>query len=221
MRASRFLFKKSKKLSSHLWLERQGKDLFVQEREKQGFVARSSFKLIDINAKKRFLKTGACVLDLGAAPGGWTQVALREGCKVVSNDLLDHSIPRNDVSFPLIKWIKGDFTLAETQQRILAAFERSGNVVIIFVLTKLRLFGTGKICDVVLCDAAPSYSGSGSLDHLRLIMLAEKALAISDVVLKEIGATLVMKISRGGEEMKLKDAVKRKFKTVEFIKPGI
>ncbi len=204
MRISQCALTKSKKLSSHLWLERQGKDLYVREREKEGYVARSAFKLVELNAKKRFLKKGSLVLDLGAAPGGWTQVALRAGCKVVSNDLLEHSIPTNDVSFGSIRWVKGDFTAVETQQSIIAAFGTPEG---------------GKVCDVVLCDAAPSYSGSGSLDHLRLVVLAEKAFEMSNLVLKDKGGTLVMKVSRGGDEMKLKEKVKLKFKTVDFIKP--
>lgn len=76
-----------------------------------------------------------------------------------------------------------------------------------------------KQCDVVLCDAAPSYSGSGSLDHLRLMMLAEKAFEMSKVFLKDGAATLVLKVSRGGEEMKFKEKLKLSFKTVDFVKP--
>jgi 23S rRNA (uridine2552-2'-O)-methyltransferase len=126
MKACLRCWTRSKKLSSHLWLERQAKDVYVEERERQGYVSRSAFKLVELNAKRRFLKQGAVVLDLGAAPGGWTQVALRLGCKVVSNDLLDHSIPHNDVSLASVKWIKGDFTSSDTQKLISAALGPTG-----------------------------------------------------------------------------------------------
>lgn len=130
MKRSSLLFTKSKSLSSHLWLERQSKDLYVQEREKAGFVARSAFKLIELNAKLRFLRKNSLVLDLGAAPGGWTQVAMRQGCRLVSNDLLDLDhrvlVDAGKEATSLLSFVKGDFTLPETQQKIFHAFGSPG-----------------------------------------------------------------------------------------------
>ncbi len=195
---ARLLAKKT--LSSHLWLERQSRDLYVKEREKQGYVARSAFKLQEMDERRHFLRPGVSVLDLGAAPGGWTQVALRRGCSpVVSCDLLPHSIEQNDPFFGSLRWVKGDFTTPEVQARLLELL--------------------GGQCDVMLCDAAPSYAGQASTDHLRLMGLAHKALQLSDTLLKPTDGTLVVKVSRGGEEARLRDELKKKFAKVEFIKP--
>ena len=200
MRGSGCLWTKSKSGSSQMWLQRQARDVFVKERDKQGYVARAAFKLLDMDAKRRFLKPRAAVLDLGAAPGGWTQVALRKGCgPVVSCDLLEHSLPPGDPCLPQLQWIKGDFTSAEVQARMAA-----------------RLGGQ---CDVLLCDAAPDYAGQASLDHIRLIALARTAFDLSDTLLKARGGTLVVKVSRGGDEIKLREAMRRKFVSAEFVKP--
>ena len=104
---------------------------------------RSAYKLLEMNQKKRFLRPGRHVLDLGAAPGAWTQVALKEGCRVCSVDLLDHSLKGEQSEASL--WLKGDFQAEEIEKQ-------------------MRAFAP--LYEVILCDAAPSYSGQQSLDHL-------------------------------------------------------
>lgn len=184
------------KLSSQLWLKRQARDPFVRQRDEQGFASRAAFKLAALDAKYGLLKArggGApkVVLDLGAAPGGWTQVALRAGALVTSVDLLPHSITGPEAA--RVRWIQGDFDDAAVQAQVAA-------------LTY----------DVVLSDMAPSYSGHD--DHVRLIGLAECAFRFAQSHLKPGGA-LLCKISRGGEENSFRDLLKTAFASVAFVKP--
>ena len=196
--ASLCMTRNSRSGSSQQWLQRQARDVFVKERAVHGFVSRAAFKLEQLDSRRRLIRPGCAVLDLGAAPGGWTQVALRRGAgNVVSCDLLPHSIPANDPHASSVRWLRGDFTRPEVQDEI------------------SRLLG-GR-ADVVLCDAAPDYGG-GSLDHIRLVALAKTAAELAEKFLGTHGA-LALKVSRGGEEVKLRDALKKRFAKVEFVKP--
>lgn len=185
---------KRKSGSSISWLQRQARDPFVQARQEQGLVARSAFKLQQLRA----VRPGDTVLDLGAAPGGWSQIALAAGAaKVVAVDLLPHSLKDTDSR---LHWIQGDFTQSDISRQIhhLGPFS------------------------VVLCDAAPSYSGQASLDHLRLIILAEAASEVAQAVFDRAHAkrcTMVVKVSRGGQEIQFRDKLKKLFNSVEFVKP--
>ena len=182
--------------SSKQWLNRQSKDQFVRKRREESFISRSAFKLSELSLSQRFIHAKSTVLDLGAAPGGWTQVALRAGArKVVSVDLLPPSLPSNILG---VDWIIGDFTTPEVIRQIKEKQERYS---------------------VVLCDAAPSYSGQKSLDHMRLITLAEVASDLASEMLALKGGTFMVKVSRGGEEIRFRDRLRKQYSKVEFIKP--
>jgi 23S rRNA (uridine2552-2'-O)-methyltransferase len=164
----------NKTLSSQMWLARQAKDVYVKKRDEQGWASRSAFKLIEMDEKHKLLRKGLRVLDLGAAPGGWTQVALRKGCVVTSLDLLAHAIPPSEPCLRLLNWIVGDFLDPNVQARI-----------------------SGSRYHLIMCDMAPNYGGIE--DHTRLIGLAEMVVEFAK---KNIvtGGRMVIKISRGGEE---------------------
>ena len=182
--------------SSKQWLNRQSKDQFVRKRREESFISRSAFKLSELSLSQCFIHAKSTVLDLGAAPGGWTQVALRAGArKVVSVDLLPPSLPPNILG---VDWIIGDFTTPEVIRQIKEKQERYS---------------------VVLCDAAPSYSGQKSLDHMRLITLAEVASDLASEMLALKGGTFMVKVSRGGEEIRFRDRLRKQYSKVEFIKP--
>lgn len=166
----------------------------MKRRDEQGWASRSAFKLLEMHEKHKLaLVPGMRVLDLGAAPGGWTQVALRKGCVVTSLDLLPHSIPPSEPHLGKLRWIQGDFTSAAVQSLI--AEEQYA---------------------LIMSDMAPNYSGID--DHIRLMGLAEGVFHFSRAHLVSGGA-LVIKISRGGEEVSFRDSLKPHFGVVKFVKP--
>lgn len=188
---------KGPKISSQMWLARQKRDVYVKQRDVQGWAARSAFKLMEMDDKLKWLRGGCKVLDLGAAPGGWSQVALRKGARVVSCDLLPHNIPQGDPDLGRLCWVQGDFTDARVQQ-IISTHEAHFNV--------------------ILSDMAPNYSGVD--DHIRLIGLAETAFRFAvDEGHLAIGGHFLCKISRGGEEQSFRKVVSSAFAKVTFEKP--
>jgi 23S rRNA (uridine2552-2'-O)-methyltransferase len=161
----------AKSASSNKWLERQLQDKFVKRRRKDGFRSRSAYKLEDINAKFQVFRKGATVLDLGAAPGGWVQVALSAvGNKghLLAVDLLDMD-PLSGVGF-----VKGDCR----DETVMA--EISGEL-------------QGGKADVILSDMAPNMSGIGLRDEAASLALAEIALSFALEFLKENG-TFILKL---------------------------
>jgi 23S rRNA (uridine2552-2'-O)-methyltransferase len=184
--------------SSTRWLERQLNDPYVSEAKRLGYRSRAAFKLQQLDDRFGFLKRGARVVDLGAAPGGWTQLAL-ERVKpesgrgaVIGIDLLPID------PLPGATLILGDF-LAETAPAALKA-------------------ALGGPADVVLSDMAAPSTGHAATDHLRVMALAEAAYAFAREALAP-GGTFIAKVFQGGSERTLLDALKRDFTTLRHAKP--
>ena len=184
--------------SSQLWLERQLNDPYVQRARAQGYRSRAAFKLAEIDDKHRFLKVGGRVLDLGAAPGGWSQIAAervkaadRKG-KVVAIDLLEMD------SIPGVEFAPLDFLDPEAPERLRQML--------------------GGPADVVLSDMAANATGHKRTDHLKIMALAEAAAEFAREVLAPGGAFLA-KVLQGGTETALLAALKRDFATVRHVKP--
>ncbi len=189
---------KRRKPSSTAWLERQLNDPFVQEARRQGYRSRAAFKLIALDVRFRFLKPGARVVDLGAAPGGWSQVAAarigaREGRgRLVGIDLQ----PMAPV--PGAELLTLDFLAPEAPAALRAA-----------------LAGPA---DVVLSDMAAPATGHAATDHLRIIALAEAAHAFARDILRP-GGSFVAKLYQGGGTADFLQRLKHDFAAVRHAKP--
>jgi len=189
--------KGAKSLSSKLWLERQLNDPYVARAKREGFRGRAAFKLIEIDDKHHLLKKGARVVDLGAAPGGWSQVAVKrigagQG-RVVAIDVLDMA-PVAGVDF-----VQLDFLDPGAPDRL-----------------KDMLGGPA---DVVLSDMAANATGHRKTDHLKIMALAEAAADFAREVLAPGGAFLC-KVLQGGTEAALLAGLKRDFASVKHVKPA-
>ena len=190
---------KGRSLSSKLWLERQLNDPYVARAKREGFRARAAFKLIEIDDKHHLLKSGARVVDLGAAPGGWSQVAARRAGsaqgrgKVVAIDRLDMALTAG------VDFIRRDFLDPGAGDAIKALL--------------------GGPADVVLSDMAANATGNRATDHLRVMALAEAAADFARAVLAPGGAFLC-KVLQGGTEASLLAALKRDFSQVKHVKPA-
>lgn len=190
---------KQRSASSQRWLERQLNDPYVTAAKREGFRSRAAFKLAELDGKLRFLKPGRRVLDLGAAPGGWTQVAVDRvraaggGGQVVAVDILAMDpVPGAEV-------VRLDFMAPEAPEQIRALLQ-------------------GGRADVVLSDMAAPGTGHARTDHLRIMGLAEAAAEFALEVLSP-GGTFVCKVFQGGTERALLDRLKRSFATVRHVKP--
>jgi 23S rRNA (uridine2552-2'-O)-methyltransferase len=186
---------KGLKLSSARWLDRQLNDPYVAEAKAKGYRSRAAFKLIELDEKFHFLKPGALVLDLGAAPGGWSQVArARVGAKgrVLGVDILD------------IDPIAG----VETMKLDLMSGEAS---------TAIGAVLAGP-ADVVLSDMASATTGHRATDHLRTTALFEAALELAEDLLKP-GGVFVGKVFQGGAAPELLTGLKKSFRDVRHVKP--
>jgi 23S rRNA (uridine2552-2'-O)-methyltransferase len=180
-------------VASQRWLARQLNDPYVAAAQAQGWRSRAAFKLIELDEKFHLLKPGQRVLDLGAAPGGWSQVAVKRGAThVVGLDLLAMD-PVQGATL-----LVGDFTDPDMPARLEA------------------LLG-GKV-DLVLSDMAPNTTGHAATDHLRIIALAEMALDFATKVLAPGGA-FVAKVFQGGTEKDMQVPMKRMFASVRHAKP--
>mmetsp|Transcript_25511 Transcript_25511/g.72201 ORF Transcript_25511/g.72201 Transcript_25511/m.72201 type:complete len:224 (+) Transcript_25511:123-794(+) len=182
--------------SSKAWVRRQAKDPFVRERKESGYRARSAFKLAELDDRLRLLRPGRSVVDLGAAPGGWTQVALERMSgqgSVVMSDLLPIE------PLPGAAFVQGDFQDPAVRQQIL---ERAG----------------GGAVDLVLSDMAPNTTGNADADHLRQIDLAEDAFSTALELLRPDGAFLV-KVFSGREDAAFARDMQAAFLEFKRIKP--
>ena len=189
---------KRRKQSSNLWLERQLNDPYVARAKREGMRSRAAYKLIEIDDRARFLKKDARVIDLGAAPGGWSQVAARrvgapQSGRVVAIDLLPME-PIAGVDFAQM-----DFLDAEAPEKLKAML--------------------GGPADVVLSDMAANATGHAKTDHLKIMALVEAAGCFAGEVLKP-GGTFLAKVLQGGTEAALLAALKRDFKSVRHVKPA-
>ena len=188
---------KGRKLSSKLWLERQLNDPYVARAKREGYRSRAAFKLAEIDDKARFLKKGARVIDLGAAPGGWSQVAAKrvhapQQGRVVAIDLLAMD------PLPGVDFIQLDFLDPTAPAKLKA------------------MLGGG--ADVVLSDMAANATGHRKTDHIKIVALVEAASEFAREVL-EPGGTFLAKVLQGGAEGELLALLKRDFKSVKHIKP--
>lgn len=187
---------RGRKKSSTTWLQRQLNDPYVLLAQKDGYRSRAAYKLIDIDDKFHLLKSGMNVIDLGAAPGGWIQVATKrvKGGRIIGIDLQEME-PIAGANL-----ITHDF-MADDAPEILS--EALG----------------GKKADVVLSDMAASSCGHAPTDHLRIMGLCEVAFDFAKNYLKE-GGSFAAKILSGGAEKELLDDMKRSFRTVKHFKPA-
>jgi len=186
---------RKRSLSSTLWLERQLNDPYVARAKREGMRSRAAFKLIEIDDKAHFLRRGARVVDLGAAPGGWSQVAVKrvgpQG-KVIGIDLLDIE-PIPGVDFRVFDFLDPDAP---------------------DVLKEML----GGPADVVLSDMAANATGHRKTDHIKIVALVEAAAEFAKEVLAPGGAFLA-KVIQGGLEGTLLATLKKDFAKVQHIKP--
>lgn len=187
---------KSLSKSSRAWVQRQLNDPYVAEAQKLGYRSRATFKIIQLDEKCGFFRPGAVVVDLGAAPGGWSQIAAKKLGKrgrIIAMDILEMA-PLDGVDF-----LQGDFSDEDVQKKL------------------LEMIG-GKKVDVVMSDIAPNTIGHGRTDHLRIMALAEEAYYFAREVLAPGGA-FVCKVFQGGTSDDLLKPLKQDFEKVRHIKP--
>ena len=187
----------SRSKSSHHWLQEHVNDPYVKQAQKDGYRSRASYKLLQLHEKDRLLRPGMLIVDLGAAPGGWSQVAGRlvggKG-RVLATDILTMD------PLPNVDFIQGDFT----EEAVLSQ-----------ILTHLA----GRKPELILCDMAPNISGVDSADQASSMYLVEIALDFARQVL-EAGGDFVTKVFQGaGSDAYLKD-VRTSFEKVLIRKPA-
>jgi 23S rRNA (uridine2552-2'-O)-methyltransferase len=178
--------------SSRSWLQRQLNDPYVAKARSAGYRSRAAFKLVELDEKFRFLKKGIKVLDLGSAPGGWSQVALAKGAIVVAADVLLMD------EIPGVTFFQADLTDPDVP-----------------AMLKKALDGPA---DVVLTDMAAPTTGHRATDHIRTIALVEIALDVAEDTLKPGGA-FVGKVFQGGSSNELLARLKKSFREVKHVKP--
>ena len=175
------------------WLLRQLNDPYVAAARAQGFRSRAAFKLIELDDRYHLIARGARVVDLGAAPGGWSQVAMQRGAAaVVGLDLL----PIDPVAGAT--FLEGDFLDPQMPARLASLL--------------------GGAPDLVLSDMAPNTTGHAATDHVRIVALAEAALDFAVRTLAPRGG-FVAKVFQGGSERQLQGEMKRLFASVRHAKP--
>jgi len=180
------------KASSRQWLARQLNDPYVRAAKSEGYRSRAAFKLIELDEKFHFLKKGARVLDLGAAPGGWSQVAASRGAIVVAADVLAIE------PLPGVTFFQADLTDADTP-----------------ALLKEALGGQA---DLVLSDMAAPTTGHRETDHIRTTALVEVALEVAEDTLRP-GGVFITKVFQGGATGALLLRIKKSFRDVRHVKP--
>jgi 23S rRNA (uridine2552-2'-O)-methyltransferase len=186
-------------LSSQKWLERQLNDPYVARAKREGYRSRAAFKLIEIDEKFHLLKPGQRVVDLGAAPGGWSQIAAAKvgsvhgKGRVVGIDLLPID------PLPGVEFIQLDFLDESAPQKLMDLL--------------------GGPADIVMSDMAANTTGHKKTDHLRIMGLAEAAIYFAREVMAP-GGSFVAKVFQGGTENQLLADLKRDFATVRHVKPA-
>jgi 23S rRNA (uridine2552-2'-O)-methyltransferase len=184
---------RNRSAASQRWLTRQLNDPYVAAARQQGWRSRAAFKLLELDDRFGLIRRDARVVDLGAAPGGWTQAAVEKGAaRVVALDLLAMD------PIPGATMLQGDFTDPDMPDRLKAEL--------------------GGPADLVLSDMAPNTTGHAATDHLRIMALAESALDFALSVLAPGGA-FVAKVFQGGSEREMLTQMKRHFAQVRHAKP--
>lgn len=190
--------KKARKLkkSSVQWLNRQLNDPYVREAQERGYRSRASFKILEINEKFKLFKKGNKVLDLGSAPGGWSQMLVDI---VGENNILAVDVlPMEEIAG--VKFIQKDFLAKDATKVILEQMN-------------------GQKYDAVISDMAANTTGDKKTDHLRTSLLVESALDFALTVLKE-GGCFVAKVFQGGVEKEIFDKLRQNFEIVKHFKPN-
>ena len=189
----------NKKLSksSSAWMQEHIDDPYVKKAQKDGYSARAAYKLLEINEKTNLIKKGMTVVDLGSAPGSWSQVAgklVGEKGVLIASDILPMD------TLPDVTFIQGDFREADVFERIMAEV---GN----------------RQVDVVLSDMAPNTAGNSAIDQPRMMYLCELAVDFALATLPEGGA-LIMKVFQGEGTQELRKQMQADFSKIRSIKPG-
>ncbi|MFC0384057.1 RlmE family RNA methyltransferase [Muricoccus vinaceus] len=186
---------KGRTTASQKWLERQLNDPYVKAAQAAGWRSRAAFKILELDERFKLFHPGQRVVDLGAAPGGWTQVVLRrigDRGKVVALDIL----PMEPISGAIV--LQGDFQEEAAERAVLEALDGQA--------------------DLVISDIAPNTTGHNATDHLRILALVELAADFARRVLSP-GGGFVAKVFQGGTERELLARLKRDYATVRHAKP--
>jgi 23S rRNA (uridine2552-2'-O)-methyltransferase len=177
-------------MKSKDWLNRNKRDFYVKKAKKQGYLSRAAYKLIEIENKFHIIAKSKKILELGAAPGGWSQVALEINPKIeiTAIDILDLKI-----NHPQIKFYKDDFLNFDYSKK-------------------------EKYYDLILSDIAPNTTGHQSTDHLRIATMLFDIIELLDKIIVNNGS-FITKIWKGSEEKEVINKLKNKFKFVSYFKP--
>ena len=177
-------------MKSKDWLKRHKKDFYVKKAKKQGYLSRAAYKLIEIDNKFKIIEKSKKILEFGAAPGGWSQVALDINPKIEISaiDLLDLKINHPQITFYKEDYLKFNYSKKENY------------------------------FDLILSDIAPNTTGHQSTDHLRISTILFDIIELLDKVLID-GGVFITKIWKGSEEKELINKLKKKFKFVSYFKP--
>lgn len=185
---------KGRKISSTRWLERQLNDPYVHLAQKEGYRSRAAYKLIELDDRFKFLRPGCAIIDLGAAPGGWAQVAAQraKGGHIIGIDIQEMD------PLPNVDLVVMDFMAEDAPEKVIALAQ-------------------GRV-DAVISDMAAPVTGHRNTDHLRTMSLAEAAAYFSFDALKP-GGLFCAKVFQGGTEGGLLDELKARFNQVVHVKP--
>jgi len=177
-------------MKSKLWLDRQSRDFYVKKAKKIGYVSRSAYKILEIEKKFKLINNSKNILELGSAPGGWSQVVfeLKDTVKMYAFDLLDMKF-----NHPNMKFFKENF-LTYDYSKIPHKF------------------------DLILSDIAPNTTGHQTTDHLRISSMIEDIICVLDLIALP-SSSFVFKIWKGSEEINIINMLKQKYKKVSYFKP--
>ena len=177
-------------MKSKEWLDRQNRDYYVKKAKKIGYVSRSAYKILEIEKKFKLINNSKNILELGSAPGGWSQVIfeLKDTVKMYAFDLLDMKF-----NHPNMKFIKENF-LTYDYSKIPHKF------------------------DLILSDIAPNTTGHQTTDHLRMSSIIEDIISVLDLIALP-SSSFVFKIWKGSEEIDIINKLKKKYKKVSYFKP--
>ena len=177
-------------MKSKEWLDRQNRDFYVKKAKKIGYVSRSAYKILEIEKKFKLINNSKNILELGSAPGGWSQVVfeLKDTVKMYAFDLLDMKF-----NHPNMKFIKENF-LTYDYSKIPHKF------------------------DLILSDIAPNTTGHQTTDHLRISSIIEDIISVLDLIALP-SSSFVFKIWKGSEEIDIIKKLKKKYKKVSYFKP--
>ncbi len=177
-------------MKSNIWLRRQLKDPFVKKAQKSGFLSRAAFKLIEIENRYKVITKSHNILELGSAPGGWSQVVLKinKSAKIDAFDLLNMKFKHKNINFIKQDFLNFDF--------------RSLN----------------KKYDLILCDLLPNSSGHKLTDHLKISTLIKEIYEIINFISNK-KSDFVFKILKGKEEKEILSLYKKKYEKIEYFKP--